>query len=457
MYDAIIIGAGFAGLSAARRLDELGCSNTLVLEARDRVGGRTKHGTVGGLDIDLGGMWLGPTQTRLAALAEQYQVRTYPTFLDGKAVIRLQGKEYHGEREDIDGVFGWRDGISFLSSRRKLRKLIADIDCAAPWDHPKALELDAQTVEQWLADNVKSERLKQLYRLLCFSLFCAEATQISMLFFLHYIQSGGGLDIMISADEGGAQNFLFHGGVHQIARKMAEELGERLHLEEPVTGIDWRDGAATVRSEKGQYEARRVIVCVLPTLVSKLNFSPALPQPKSALHAKLAMGSAIKYWVVYDRPFWREQGFNGTVVRDDVPCSPCFDVSPTGQEKGVLAGFFDGDHALNHGDVGHEDRKQLVLGMLADHFGEAATTPIEYADEDWTAETWSGGCYGAYAAPGIYARYGAWLRRPIGPLLWAGTETSPEWTGYIDGAIRSGERAAEDVLSDASQTRVAAE
>ncbi len=457
MHEAIIIGAGFAGLSAARRLQQLGCSDIRVIEARDRVGGRTKHGTVAGLDIDLGGMWLGPTQTRLAALAEQYQVRTYPTHLDGKAIIRMMGKEYHGEREDIDGVFGWRDGISYLTVGRKLRKLVAGIDCEAPWDHPQAQELDAQTVEQWLAGHVKSERIKQLFRLLCFSLFCAEAAQISMLFFLHYIQSGGGLDVMISADQGGAQNFLFHGGVHQIAGKMAEELGERLHLEEPAVKIEWREHDAIVQTSKAQYQAKRVIVCVPPTLVSKLDFSPPLPQPKAALHAKLAMGSAIKYWVVYDRPFWRDQGFNGSVIRDDVPCSPCFDVTPPGQEKGVIAGFFDGDHALNHGDVSTDARQAIVLQMLTEHFGEAAATPLEYADADWTAETWSGGCYGAYAGPGIYARYGAWLRRPIGSLLWAGTETSPYWTGYIDGAIQSGERAAEEVMHAAHAPTLAAE
>jgi len=457
MHDAIIIGAGFAGLSAARRLNELGCSDTLVLEARDRVGGRTRHGTVAGLDIDLGGMWLGPTQTRLAAMAEQYQVRTYPTHLEGKGVIRMMGKEYHGEREDIDGLFGLRDGLNYVSVRRKMKRLLAEIDCEAPWAHPKAQELDAQTVEQWLSIHVKSERLKQLYRLLCFSLFCAEAAQISMLFFLHYIQSGGGLDVMISADEGGAQNFLFHGGVHQIARKMAEELGDRLHLEEPALKIEWREDGAVVQTPKAKYEAKRVIICVPPTLVSKLDFAPALPQPKAALHAKLAMGSAIKYWVVYDRPFWREQGINGSVIRDDVPCSPCFDVTPPGQEKGVIAGFFDGDHALNHGDVSQEDRRALVLSMLADHFGAAANEPLEYADADWTAEVWSGGCYGAYAAPGIYARYGEWLRRPIGALLWAGTETSPQWTGYIDGAIRSGERAAEEAIAAANATPLAAE
>lgn len=447
MYDVVIIGAGFAGLSAARSLHERGIDNIRVLEARDRVGGRTKAGKIAGLDIDLGGMWLGPTQTRLAQLAEQYQVRTYPTYLEGKAVVRLDGKTHFGVRESIDGLFGWRDAMSYVSASRKFRKLVAQIDCTAPWNHPDAQALDTLTVEQWLIQNVKSRRLKQLYRLLCYSLFCAESSQISMLFFLHYIKSGDGFDVIVSADSGGAQNYLFHGGVHQIAGKMAEELADTLTLNAPVHKIDWSETGARIHTGDATYAARQAIVCVPPPLLPKIAFEPALPQPKMALHAKLAMGSAIKYWVVYERPFWRERGFNGSVLRDDAPCSPCYDVSPPEQDKGVIAGFFDGDHALHHGDHGPDARRDIVLAMLAEHFGEQALDPIDYVDADWTAETWSGGCYGAYAAPGIYARYGEWLRRPIGTLSWAGTETSPRWTGYIDGAIRSGERAAEEVAA----------
>ena len=321
MHKAIIIGAGFAGLAAAKELQDKGITGFLVLEARDRVGGRTKHGTVGGVEIDLGGMWLGPAQRRLTALAQQFQVRTYATPLDGKAVFRVADKEHHGKREDVNGMFTVRDAINYMTITRKLKRLSKDLDCEAPWSHPDAKELDAYTVEQWLADNVKTERLKQFFRLICFSLFCAEATQISMLFFLHYVKSGDGLDVLMSADKGGAQNFLFHGGVHQIARKMSEELDDRLRLEEPVDRIDWSQDAATVHTTKGTYQAEKVIVCIPPTLVSKLEFSPSLPQQKAALHEKLAMGSAIKYWVVYDKPFWREQGFNGVVIRDDVPWS----------------------------------------------------------------------------------------------------------------------------------------
>lgn len=445
MLEAIIIGAGFAGLSAAHALRAKGIKDFVVLEARDRVGGRTKPGAIAGLPVDFGGMWLGPTQSRLKAMSERYQVRTYATPLDGKAIYRLRGQEFHGERENINGLFGVGDALADLLSRRQIKKLMEPLDCAAPWNHPEADDLDTLTVEHWMSRHMRSERLRAMYRLICFSLFCAEASQISMLFFLHYLKAGDGLDVLISSDEGGAQNLLFHGGVHQIARKMGEELGTQLKLSAPATAIRWREDGVTVETPAGAFTARRAILSIPPTLLSRIAFEPALPQPKTALHARLAMGSAIKFWVAYDTPFWRETGFNGTVVRDDCPASPAFDVSPPGQPLGVIAGFFDGDHALRHGDVSQTARREIVLSMLAEHFGEAARAPLDYADTDWTAETWSAGCYGAFAPPGVYAHYGEWLAKPIGPLHWAGTETASRWTGYIDGAISSGERAAAEV------------
>ncbi|MEO1231853.1 MAG: FAD-dependent oxidoreductase [Myxococcota bacterium] len=445
MYDAIIVGAGFAGLSAAKELIRRGCSDILVLEARDRVGGRTRKTVVGGLAMDLGGMWIGPTQTRMVALAEDYQVRKYETPIRGRNILRITGKERFSEGDDFESFFSLREKISLFRIEREIRSLSKTLSSEEPWRHPQAQDLDSRTVESWIAQMTKSPRVRQFFRLVCFSLFCAEASQVSLLFFLHYLKSGDGLEPMLSSGTGSAQNFLLHGGVHQIAAKMADELGDRVRLESPVRRVEWSEGAAQVYTDDACHEARTVIVSVPPTLVERIDFAPALPRPKKAFHARLAMGSAIKYCIVFETPFWREQGFNGFILRDDVPCAPCLDVSPPGQPKGVIAGFFDGDHALNHSGLGMDARRAIVLRTLADHFGPRALSPIEYVDVDWLEEQWSGGCYGAFAGPGIFSRYGENLRRRVGPLFWAGTETSTRWTGYIEGAVRSGERAAQEV------------
>lgn len=445
MTKTVIIGAGFAGLSAAKSLMERGDDDFVVLEARDRVGGRTKAGTLGDLAIDLGGMWMSPSQNRLKFLAASYKVRTYPTHLNGNAVFRIGGKERHGRREKLDGILGIWGGLAYLRARRNLERMMAPLDCDAPWRHPEAERLDAITVEHWIRTNLHHPQLNAAFRTVCTTVFCAEASQISMLFFLHYLKSGGGLDVLISSDRGGAQNLMFHGGLHQISRRMADEIGDRLHLNTPVDSLEWSNDGAVVTSPSGSWTARRVIVAVPQTLHNRIRFSPALPRFKKALHDRLVMGSSIKFWVLYDSPFWRDAGLNGMILRDDTPATPIMDVSPPGQDKGVLSGFFDGDHALLHADRPAEDRRKIVLDTIAEHFGNRARTPLAYTDHDWTGEHWSGGCYGAFAPPGVLTGYGAWLRAPIGPLHWAGTETSARWTGYVEGAIRSGERAAAEV------------
>lgn len=447
MKECIIIGAGFSGLAAAHKLKSSGVHDFVVLEARDRVGGRTKPGKLAGLDIDLGGMWLSQSQERLKHYADKYSIKTYPTFLDGDGVFELGGKRIRGKRENFDRLFGLLQGVDYLNSRRLLDKLVDQIDCEAPWDHPKAKALDSTTVEQWLLRNVYSDKLRNVYRLVCYSVFCAEADEVSMLFFVHYLKSGDGFDFITSADEGGAQHFLFYGGLHQIAAKMADEIHDHILLEHPVDKVEWHTDSVRLHCNARTFDAKQVIFAVPPTLIPDIEFAPALPPQKQALHQRLVMGSAIKFWIAYDKPFWRNQGLNGLIVTDTSPANPIMDVSPPDQALGILAGFFDGAHAVAHSGLSSEQRKEIVLNTVAKYFGGEARKPIEYQDIDWIKEPWSNGCYGAYAPPGTYSRYGKWLREPLGPLHWAGTETSPRWTGYVDGAIRSGERAAVEVLN----------
>ena len=452
MPKTVIIGAGFAGLSAAMTLLEKGDGDFVVLEARDRVGGRTKSGKLGDLTVDLGGMWMAPTQTQLKQLATTYKIGTYPTYLNGEAIFRINGKERRGAREKFENLLGIRGSLGYLLTRYKLRRLMKTLDSRQPWSHPQAAQLDAMTVEQWLVANVKYDLLRAAFRAICSSVFCAETSQVSFLYFLHYLKSGEGIDTLISADSGGAQNLTFYGGVHQISKMMAAKLGNRVHLNVPVDTITWSEHWAQVETKGRVWDAQNVILAIPPTLVSRISFSPALPRPKVALHNRLIMGSSIKFWVMYETPFWREQGLNGSILRDDTPSTPIMDVSPPGQGKGVLVGFFDGKQALHYGTMTVAERKAIVLTTLMEHFGPQALTPLSYLDQDWGSETWSGGCYGAFSPPGVLSRYGQFLSAPIGSLHWAGTETSPIWTGYIEGAIRSGQRAAQEVLEKPTRT-----
>jgi monoamine oxidase len=228
---------------------------------------------------------------------------------------------------------------------------------------------------------------------------------------------------------------------------MANAIGDQLLLNTAVNSIRWSKDRVVVESGERVFIARNVIIAVPQTLIEEIAFTPNLPPLKATLHKRSVMGSAIKFWVQYERPFWRDQGLNGMIFQDDSPVTPIVDVTPPNQRTGVLVGFFDSDAALTHADLSTEARCTVVLETLTEHFGPMAKHPLAYLDHDWTSARWSKGCYGAFTPPGILAGYGEWLRDPIGPLHWAGTETSPIWTGYIEGAIRSGERAAAEVAT----------
>jgi monoamine oxidase len=285
-----------------------------------------------------------------------------------------------------------------------------------------------------------------LFDLFVRSLLCCEPAQVSMLFFLFYIKGGGGLELMIKGGEGGAQNLLFHGGVHQIAARLARELGDRVRLSSPATAIEWDADGVTATTPAGAITARRAIVATPPGLTNAICFTPDLPHDKRGLLQRQNMGSCIKIWIAYDRPFWRDQGFNGMLADHGAPFTPIFDATPPGADVGFLAGFYDGDAAAL--ETGTPDtRRRAVLQTLAQNFGDAALAPIAYAERDWRNERWSQGCYGAYMGPGTLTRYGAALRTALGPIHWAGTETAREWSGYIEGAIEAGERASAEVLA----------
>ena len=444
--DCIVVGAGFAGLTAAAILRREGI-DVLCLEARRRVGGRTEAATLSGLTIDAGGMWLGPTQTRLATLARDFQVRTYPTPLSGSARVRLQSAIVDVDGEALHEALP-QDAIQdFARALAEIAALSEAIDVLAPWAHNDATALDALTLAHWMERLGLHTDVRTLLELVCRSVLCAEPSEVSLLFFLFYMKGGGGIETMIAASEGGAQNFLFEGGVHQIARRLGDELGDRLRLDEPVRGIAWDDAGCVVEARTGRHSARRAILALPPGPLLDIGFAPPLPTRKRSLLKRQPMGSCIKVWLAYARPFWRDAGRNGFTLDAHARFSPTFDATPPNATNGVLCGFLDADAAYRHLDETPEARRAAVLSELCDLFGPEAANPIDYVERDWTAEPFSQGCYGAFMGPGTMSKLGSALREPIGPIHWAGSETATIWAGYIEGAIQSGERAASEVLA----------
>ncbi len=442
--DVAVVGAGIAGLVAARDVDAAG-QDVVILEARDRVGGRVlNHRLRDGTVVELGGQWIGPTQLRMAKLVADLGLETFPTYNTGEHLLHFGDAQarYRGTIPRIS-PFVLAD---MAQAQARFDRLARRVPLEAPWAADRAKAWDAQTFETWIRRNARTARGRQLLRLYAAGVFAAEASDFSLLHALYYTHSGGGVDA-IAGTRGGAQQDRFVGGSQLVPLMLAERLGDRVLLAHPVRRIEQRDDRVTVLADGALVSARRVIVAIPPTLAGRITYDPALPADRDQLTQRVPAGSVIKCNVVYDAPFWRDAGLTGQATGDRGPVTVTFDNSPPSGSPGVLLAFLEGEHARRLNRVSASERREAVVGSLVSFFGPRASEVLEYAELDWSEEEWTRGCYGAHFPPGVWTQYGPALRRPVGRIHWAGAETATVWSGYMDGAVQSGERAAAEVLT----------
>jgi len=458
--DVVVIGAGFAGLVAARELKASGLS-VAVLEARDRVGGRVMNATTSdGTVVELGGQWIGPTQDRVIALADELGLERFPTYNTGENLVH-DGKRlrrYKGAIPKLSPAVLADIGQAQL----RLDRMAKRVPLVEPWTAHRAKSWDGQTVESWVRRNVRTRLAREMLRLGVRAVFAAETADLSLLHFLFYSHSGGLLDSLFNVKDG-AQEQRVVGGTQLIADRLASELGDAVYLSSPVRQVSQQPNgdqlvvSAGTRAGDGEgsdtgsdgapkgVSARRVVVAVPPMLAGRIEFEPSMPPWRDQLTQRMPMGSVIKCMAVYDEPFWRSEGLTGQMTDVAGPAQLTFDNSPPSGGPGVMLAFVEGAHARELSHHSADERRRAVVECIARCFGSKAESPHEFLELDWSAERYSGGCYGALLAPGVLSAYGPGLREPCGRIHFAGTETAAVWAGYMDGAIRSGERVAREV------------
>jgi len=438
--DVVVVGAGLAGLTAARELNEAGL-DVRVLEARDRVGGRTLSKSVGeGPEdiVEVGGQWVGPTQHEVLSLAQDFGIATYPTHAAGKNLFEDTGgklKRYSGTIP----ILPPHVMVDYGQADLRLKRLIKTVDPETPWAGENAERLDEQSFATWIRRTAKTSTAREALTTAIRAVFSVEPADVSLLHVLFYAAAADGWDDLLDT-EGGAQQDRLAGGTQQLSIRMAEELGDRVQLSAPVRSIRTDEDGVVV----GDLHALRAIVAIPPALAGRIEYDPPLPSARDQLTQRMPMGSVIKCIAVYDEPFWRGDGLTGQAISLPGPAQVVFDNTPPNGSPALLA-FLEGKDARELAGVPESERRDAVLRTFQRLFGRRAAHPVQYVEKDWSAEPYSRGCYAGVLGPGAWTAYGRWLREPVGRIHWAGTETATRWMGYMDGAIQSGRRAAAEV------------
>lgn len=445
--EVIIIGAGISGLSAAKLLHEQGV-DVIVLEARDRVGGRTYTVRDPAFKYtDLGGAYIGPTQRRVARLAKELGLEFYKVYDDQKYILQIGTL-----RQIFSGMlpitFNPINILDLLNVFKKLDSMSRQVPVDAPWNAAKASVWDTMTFKDFLDKTCWTNYAKEIYSMSSRLAVTAEPHEISLLWYVWYINSAQGFLRLFSTTDGG-QERKFVGGSMQLSERMADILKDRVHLSSPVVRLEQTDTGVKAYTASGDVISANYVISAMPqAILNSVAFTPPLPPLKLQLIQRMPMGSVIKTMIFYKTTFWRDLGFAGVVASPRGPVIFCMDDTKPDGSFPCIIGFITAERAREFSKLNMEQRKWVVAKQYAESFKSPEfLNPVYYIDKNWMEEKYSGGCYVSTLPPGVMTSYGPAIREPWLRLHFAGTESATCWAGYMEGAVQSGERAAREILN----------
>lgn len=437
----VVIGAGLAGLTTARELMGQGVSDVVVVEARDRVGGRLDvFRRENGKTLERGGEFVNPNGSdALIALGAELglEIETVPTYLsDGKFVRVFDGERFV---ESIPLESDPEASEAFLAAMAAFDELVSEVPPLEPWGAPRASELDRMTLGDWFDEHVQNDAARDFM----FSEFMAmgDPYETSLLYALWHVSGFGGLERTATSER-------FVDGLSAIPRAIAGELGGRVHLSTPVHAIEQTAEGVAVHTSAGAIGAEAVVVAMEPSQCASIEFTPTLPISRDRLQDRWQGGHGVKIFAIYDRPFWRDRGLSGLGISPNAFIQLALDVSPSDAGEGIICAMHFPSNARAEdysgllGDV--DGVREATLSALAEFIGDEALEPTEFHYFNWAGDRWSDGC-GGQVGTSVVSTVGRRLREPVGRIFWAGAETGD--TDFAGGAVTSAQRAAREVLS----------
>jgi putrescine oxidase len=443
--DVVVIGAGPSGLSAAYELNKAGKS-VAVLEARDRVGGRTWTDVMDGATIEIGGQWISPDQTGLYSLINELGIETFERYKEGKSVYLTE----EGEAIAYEGA-DFPVAESTVAEMDKLVKLMnelaADMDPDKPWEHPQAEELDRISFHHFLRQHCADElACNNVGLFIAGGMLTKPAHTFSALQAVLMASSAGSFDNLV--DEDFILDRRIVGSMQGVSKAMAERLGEDIvFLNNPVLKLEWSEDAVVAHGSSITVSAKKVVLAVPPNLYSRISYVPALPRKQQITHQHQSMGLVIKVHAVYETPFWRNEGLSGTCFGPNSLVQELYDNTYIGEETGTLVGFISDLNADAMWELDEEQRRAAILKAMAAYLGEKALEPKVFYLSDFAAEEWTRGAYAtSYDLGGLY-RFGPAQNENVGPIYFSSSDLAGEGFQHVDGAVRMGRRSAARIIA----------